>query len=106
MFRIVIDPDKMFRMISEVVAGRAEVKPGFTIPTIHTRTVEGMDIPRSVVRFATDIPCLTNWGEPLLFGPGSIHDAHTSHEYIAKQDILNAVETYAQMARTLLLLSE
>jgi acetylornithine deacetylase len=61
-----------------------------------------MDIPRSVVRFATDIPFLTNWGEPLLFGPGSIHDAHTSHEYIAKQDLLGAVSTYARMARALL----
>lgn len=106
MFRIVTSPNEMFRTISKIVASRAEIKPGFTIPTIHTRTVEGMDIPRSVVRFATDIPCLTNWGEPLLYGPGSIHDAHTSHEYIAKQDLLNAVETYAQMARTLLLLPE
>lgn len=102
MFRIVTDPDEIFRMITEVVAGRAEVKQGFTIPAIHTRTVEGMDIPTSVVRFGTDIPCLTNWGAPLLFGPGSIHDAHTSHEYIAKRDLLNAVETYAQMARALL----
>jgi acetylornithine deacetylase len=103
MFRIVTDPDEMFEMISEVVAGRAETKRGFTIPTIRTRTVEGIDIPKSVVRFATDIPCLTNWGEPLLFGPGSIHDAHTSHEYIAKQDLLSAVETYARMARALLM---
>jgi acetylornithine deacetylase len=54
------------------------------------------------VRFATDIPCLTNWGAPLLFGPGSIHDAHTSHEYIARQDLLDAVEIYARMARSLL----
>ncbi|MGE0129112.1 MAG: M20/M25/M40 family metallo-hydrolase [Blastocatellales bacterium] len=102
MFRIVTGAEDMFKMISEVVAGRAEVKRGFTIPMIHTRTVEGMGIPTSVVRFGTDIPCLTNWGAPLLFGPGSIHYAHTSREYIAKQDLLNAVETYARMARALL----
>jgi len=102
MFRIITEVDEMFRIVTELVAGRARVKRGFTLPIIHTRTVKEMDIPTSVVRFATDIPCLTNWGEPLLFGPGSIHDAHTSHEYIAKQDLLNAVETYAQMARTLL----
>src|SRR5215468_8995115 len=102
MFRVVTSLDEVFRMVTEVVGDRAEVKRGFAVPTVRTRTVEGMDIPRSVVRFATDIPCLTNWGEPLLFGPGSIHDAHTAHEYIAKQDLLNAVETYAQMARTLL----
>jgi acetylornithine deacetylase len=102
MFRIITDSDMMFKMIAEVIGNRAEVKQGYTLPTIHTHTVKGMNIPTSVVRFATDIPSLTDWGAPLLFGPGSIHDAHTSHEYIAKQDLLNAVETYAQMARTLL----
>jgi acetylornithine deacetylase len=102
MFRVVTSLDEVFQMVTEVAGDRAEVKRGFTLPIIHTRTVEGMDIPRSVVRFATDIPCLTNWGEPLLFGPGSIHDAHTSHEYIAKQDMLDAVSTYARMARALL----
>jgi acetylornithine deacetylase len=102
MFRVVTDLDEMFRMITEVVGDRAEVKRGFTVPIVRARTVEEMEIPRSVVRFATDIPWLTNWGGPLLFGPGSIHDAHTAHEYIAKQDLLDAVETYAQMARALL----
>ena len=102
MFRFVTDLDETFRTVTEVVGDRAEVKRGFTVPIVRTRTVEGMNIPSSVVRFATDIPFLTNWGEPLLFGPGSIHDAHTAHEYIAKQDLLDAVETYAQMARALL----
>ncbi|HEU0176020.1 MAG TPA: M20/M25/M40 family metallo-hydrolase [Blastocatellia bacterium] len=102
MFRVVTGLDEVFRMVTEVVGDRAEVKRGFTVPIVRTRPVEGMEIPRSVVRFATDIPYLTKWGDPLLFGPGSIHDAHTSHEYIAKQDLLDAVETYAQMARALL----
>jgi acetylornithine deacetylase len=102
MFRVVTNLDEVFQMVTEVAGDRAEVKRGFTLPIVRTRTVEGMDIPRSVVRFATDIPCLTNWGEPLLFGPGSIHDAHTSHEYIARQDLLEAVEIYARMARSLL----
>jgi acetylornithine deacetylase len=102
MFRTITHPDELFELVTEVVAGRAEVKRGFWLPTVHTHTVKGMNIPTSVVSFATDIPSLTNWGTPLLFGPGSIHDAHTSHEYIAKQDLLNAVDTYVQMARTLL----
>ena len=25
---------------------------------------------QKVVRFTTDIPHMTNWGKPLLFGPG------------------------------------
>jgi acetylornithine deacetylase len=102
MFRTVNHPDELFNTIVDVVGGRAQVKRGFWLPPIHLHTVKGVDLPTTVVRFGTDIPCLTNWGTPLLFGPGSIHDAHTTHEYIAKQDLLNAVETYAQMARTLL----
>lgn len=102
MFRSINHPDELFAMVVEVVGKRAEVKRGFSLPPIHLHTVKGVDLPTTVVRFGTDIPCLTNWGTPLLFGPGSIHDAHTAHEYIAKQDLLNAIETYAQMARTLL----
>ncbi len=102
MFRTITEPDELYEMIVEVIGGRAEVKRGFSLPPIHTHTVKGIDIPTSVVRFGTDIPCLTNWGTPMLFGPGSIHDAHTAHEYIRKQDMLNAVDTYAQMTRTLL----
>jgi acetylornithine deacetylase len=103
MFRTVTDPDEVFELITSLVAGRGEVQRGFSIVPIQLRTVEGLDhLPTTVVRFGTDIPCLTNWGEPLLFGPGSIHDAHTAHEYIAKEELQRAVETYAQMARALL----
>lgn len=102
MFRTITEPDELYNMVAEVVAGRADIKRGFSLPPIHTHTVKGIDIPTSVVRFGTDIPCLTNWGTPMLYGPGSIHDAHTAHEYIRKQDMLNAVDTYAQMTRTLL----
>lgn len=103
MFRTVIEAEEMFQLVERLVGDRATVKRGFTIPPIHLKTVDAMaHIPTSVVRFGTDIPCLTNWGQPLLFGPGSIHDAHTPHEFIIKQDLLNAVDTYAQMTRTLL----
>jgi len=102
MFRTVTHPDEVFERAVQVVAGRGEVKRGFSISPVQTHTVEGFDIPTSVVRFATDIPCLTGWGQPLLYGPGSIHVAHTTREYIAKADLLGAVEVYAQMAESLL----
>lgn len=103
MFRTVIDAEAMFQRIEQLVGDRATVKRGFHLPPIHLKTVDALaHVPTSVVRFGTDIPCLTNWGQPLLFGPGSIHDAHTAHEFIIKQDLLNAVDTYAQLARTLL----
>ena len=47
-------------------------------------------------------PALTNWGEPLLLGPGSIHVAHTPHERIAKKELLEAVDLYIKVAGRLL----
>jgi acetylornithine deacetylase len=57
---------------------------------------------QTVVRFTTDIPYLTNWGKPLLLGPGSILDAHTSGERVAKRELMEAVELYVRLAQALL----
>ena len=55
-----------------------------------------------VAKFTTDIPWLSNWGEPLLLGPGSIHVAHTPDERIAKRELLEAVQLYVKVAKQLL----
>lgn len=47
-----------------------------------------------VVAFNTDVPHLGNLGKPLLFGPGSILDAHGTEEKIMKHDLLAAVDAY------------
>jgi acetylornithine deacetylase len=57
---------------------------------------------QAVVRFTTDIPYLSNWGKPLLLGPGSILDAHTEHERISKRDLEEAVELYVKLTGQLL----
>ncbi len=102
MFRTVTDPDDVFSLIEDLVGGRAKVQRGFSIPPIHLHTIDELGLPKGVMRFATDIPCLTNWGKPLLFGPGSIHDAHTSHEFILKEELVRSVDTYARMVRILI----
>ena len=58
-------------------------------------------MPTMVAAFTTDIPALTNWGEPVLLGPGSIHVAHTPYEKLAKQELLDAVDLYVQVAHRL-----
>ena len=55
-----------------------------------------------VAAFTTDIPALTNWGQPLLIGPGSIHVAHTEGEYIEKNQLSDAVDLYCEIAKKLL----
>ena len=57
----------------------------------------------SVVSYATDIPAFAGaWGQPFLFGPGSIHVAHTAAECIPKREILEAIEVYQSMIKELL----
>jgi acetylornithine deacetylase len=55
-----------------------------------------------VAKFSTDIPALSNWGEPLLLGPGSIHVAHGPFEKLAKKELLEAVELYIKVGKQLL----
>jgi len=55
-----------------------------------------------VVRFTTDIPYLSNWGKPLLIGPGSILSAHTEHEYVDKRELHEAIDIYARLGTALL----
>ena len=69
-------------------------------PFIRLRAAEGL--PTMVVKFSTDIPYLSNWGKPLLLGPGSIHVAHTPQERLAKRELHEAVELYIKVAKQLL----
>jgi acetylornithine deacetylase len=71
------------------------------IPAIRLTAVEGL--PTTVVAFTTDIPAFGgSWGQPLLFGPGTIHVAHTLEERVPKQQLLDAVEIYQKMVVKLL----
>jgi acetylornithine deacetylase len=63
--------------------------------------IEGLET--SVVAFTTDIPAFNgSWGTPYLFGPGSIHVAHTDQERIAKRELVAAINTYQKIVRQLL----
>lgn len=57
---------------------------------------------QKVVRFTTHIPYLTNWGQPLLLGPGSILVAHTKDEFVLKKDLEEAIGLYSLLVRRLL----
>ena len=63
-------------------------------------TVPGFDT--AVFPYTTDIPFLDRWGEPLLFGPGSIHVAHTADEFVAIAELSAAADHYVALARALL----
>ncbi len=67
---------------------------------VHCRALPGF--PTTAVAYSTDIPFMDNWGVPLLIGPGSIHDAHTANEQVAKSDLVDAVQYYRRIGEALL----
>ncbi len=85
--------------IVKAVGARCEVEFSLELPFVQMRALPGFAT--MVAKFTTDIPSLTQWGEPFLLGPGSIHTAHTPDERIAKAEILEAVELYARLVRQL-----
>lgn len=58
--------------------------------------------PSTVVAFNSDVPHLGNLGTPLLFGPGSILDAHGPAEKISKRELIASVDVYYQLVKDLI----
>ncbi len=102
MFRTVTPWAGVHAAVRKIAGDRASVEVNSTSEPIHLKVVPGLGRGEIVVRFGTDIPYLEAWGQPVLFGPGSIHDAHTSHEFILKSDLLEAVDVYAGLVKSLL----
>jgi acetylornithine deacetylase len=100
LIRLVADSGPIRAAILEAAAGLAEVDFTLEIPFVRLRAVEGL--PTMIAKFTTDIPKLSNWGEPLLLGPGNIHVAHTPYEKLAKRELFEAIELYIRVARQLL----
>ena len=98
--RLVGDASPVRTALLEAADGLAEVDFTLEIPFVRLRAVPGL--PTMIAKFTTDIPQLSNWGEPLLLGPGSIHVAHTPHEKLAKKELLEAVDLYTRVAKQLL----
>jgi acetylornithine deacetylase len=103
------EAEVMFRTVSDSAAVRAAVKPiearvaiehVLEAAPVRMRTVPGYDA--VVFPYTTDIPFLTGWGVPLLFGPGSIHVAHTADEYVSITELEAAVRHYDAIVRQLL----
>jgi len=100
MFRLVSDVEPIKKMVIDWAKGRADVEFGSHIPAQRFATVPGFDT--EPVAYTSDIPLLSNWGEPFLFGAGSIHVAHTPDEFIDVEELRASVDSYERLAKTLL----
>jgi acetylornithine deacetylase len=95
--RTVGDTADLRRRIAAAVHGVPGVRIAEIRETlaIHLGTLPGFET--AIVRYTTDIPRLSAWGEPFLLGPGSIHVAHTAEERVAKRELQEAVRLYREM---------
>jgi acetylornithine deacetylase len=97
--RLVGDSEQTRAALKAAAEPHAEVDFTLEIPFVRLRAVPGL--PTMIAAFTTDIPALTNWGEPMLLGPGSIHVAHTPGERLRKQELWDAVAIYVRVAEEL-----
>ena len=103
------EAEVMFRTTSDAAEVRSAVTPlekrvaiehVLEVPPVRLKTVDGFAT--EVFPYTTDIPFLPNWGEPLLFGPGSIHVAHTADEWVSIDELHAAAKHYVTLAKALL----
>jgi acetylornithine deacetylase len=100
LYRLIGPAEGLRREIEQAVTGLAKVNFTLEIPFMRFRTVDSL--PTMIAAFTTDIPALSNWGKPLLIGPGSIHVAHTEGEYLEKKEQHRAVDRYCEIVKNLL----
>lgn len=86
--------------VEAICAGRADLSIPYRSEPVSFRVPAGRSA--RVVSFACDLPLLSGWGQPILFGPGSIADAHTADEKVRLEEVERAVGVYVELARALL----
>jgi len=79
---------------------RVEIEEILEVPPVRMESLPGFEA--QAFAFTTDIPLLSAWGRPLLFGPGSIVVAHTDDEHVELAELEAAALRYAAIARELL----
>jgi acetylornithine deacetylase len=100
MIRLVGDVQEVKGAVERLVGDRAEVVWGSHIQPQRFHVLDGFET--TTVAYTSDVPILAAWGTPLMFGPGSIHHAHTEEEHVSLEDLRSAVDTYVRIARALL----
>jgi acetylornithine deacetylase len=100
LIRLTTPIEPIREILENVIGKRGELEiMSYSVP-VKMLAVQGFE--QKVVRFTTDIPHLTNWGQPLLLGAGSILVAHTKDEFVLKRDLEEAVGLYVNLVKKLL----
>lgn len=99
MIRLVGDAEPVKTAFTAWAEGRVDLAWGSYVPSQRFHVVNGFEV--GTVAYVSDIPFLGAWGTPLLFGPGSIHVAHTSDEHVPVDELRASVDAYERIIRGL-----
>ena len=99
LLRIVEDPDLITARLAGLLGKHVELAEGSGYGPVAFYVPPGE--PSVAVAFGTDAPYLKGFGTPLLYGAGSILDAHTEGEKLARSSFERAVLDHARTARDL-----
>lgn len=105
MMRPTANPDDVLAQVRSLLTSTTSLSVLTKAAPVRLHTVSGEQT--CVVAFGSDVPHLlpvlqSRSGRPMLFGPGSILDAHTSHEQVAIKDLVDAASAYERMCVRLL----
>lgn len=95
MFRTVGDYREIRDLLEDAVGTCATIEDVLVVPPVRLHIEPGFET--AVFAYTTDVPFLTHWGTPMLFGPGSITVAHTDNEYLDLDELNRAVDAYVRL---------
>lgn len=85
-----LSENKIIDYLKNILDEKTEMEILFIHSPVNFLTVDGFE--SGIVSYGTDAPSFSNIKNKLLYGPGSILDAHTENEYIRISDMHKAVE--------------
>lgn len=93
-------PEAVEKLVVETIKGvderiGVEFYGGRYGPVDLDTDVEGFET--LTVNYGTDVPNMEGAHKKYLYGPGSILVAHSDHEHLAEEDLLEAVEGYKRI---------
>ncbi len=100
LIRTVEDPAAVKERVMGCLSQHVRLDDSFGYGPVEFHVPEGEE--SVAVAFGTDAPHMPDWGTPLLYGAGSIRDAHTDHEKVKKADLLLCAQRHEQTVRQLL----
>lgn len=100
LIRTVSDNAPLRRQIEGIVAGRGSITWTYDCPLASMFVPEGEE--SVVVKYCSDVPGFASLGAvPLMYGPGSIHQAHTKDEFVEINQLIKAIDGYVKLFKTL-----